>query len=66
MLMHFPLWQYLTQPVFCSKSLLILNPIRFWQQHRLQNLELCWQIDPVKQLEICWQKDLEEENHHFV
>lgn len=62
--MYFPLWQYLTQPVFCSKTPLILNPLHFWQNYRLQNLELCWEIDPVQQLELCWARDLEEANFH--
>ena len=41
-LLKFPLWQYLTQPVFSADTKLILNPQQFEVQHRVQLLERCW------------------------
>ena len=38
----FPLWQFLNQPVFSSKTQLILNPRRFAYLYRVQLLEVCW------------------------
>ncbi|MBW4650114.1 MAG: hypothetical protein KME06_15710 [Kastovskya adunca ATA6-11-RM4] len=38
----FPLWQFLTQPVFDSTTKLILNPRRFWGRHNIRLLERCW------------------------
>ncbi|MBD2019796.1 hypothetical protein H6F43_06290 [Leptolyngbya sp. FACHB-36] len=35
----FPVWQYLKQPVFTSKT--VLNPRRFLYLHRVELLERC-------------------------
>jgi hypothetical protein len=39
---HFPIWEFLNQPVFDSQVKLILNPNEFWQQYRVELLERCW------------------------
>ncbi|MBD3881457.1 hypothetical protein IFO70_06800 [Phormidium tenue FACHB-886] len=59
----FPLWKYLTQPVF-SPEFKSLNPLRFWQIYNQEQLEACWQKsaapepqwidDPVQFLEDCF------------
>lgn len=54
----FPLWPFLTQPLF-SANKLFLNPLRFWQHYNRQYLEQCWAVDPVSLLERCWVKPLE-------
>jgi hypothetical protein len=55
------LWQFLTQPVFCSTKV-ILNPIWFWNHYNIQFLERCWNHDLAQRLECCWVKDLELES----
>jgi hypothetical protein len=54
----FPLWHFLTQPVFSSTKV-ILNPFRFWNHYNIQRLERCWDYEFVQLLECCWTKDLE-------
>lgn len=39
--LKFPLWQFLNQPIFSSKTKLILNPSRFAYCYRIQLLERC-------------------------
>lgn len=39
--LKFPLWQYLTQPVF-SPDFKSLNPVRFWRLHNRERLEKAW------------------------
>lgn len=56
-----PLWQYLTQPIFSSKPVL-LNPFQFWKRYNLQRLEHCWSYDPIQLLESCWLQELKREN----
>lgn len=51
----FPLWSFLTQPLFSSNKL-FLSPFRFWQHYNMQYLEQCWDVDPVSLLERCWAK----------
>jgi hypothetical protein len=61
--LKFPLWKYLTQPVF-SPEFKSLNPFRFWQLHNAEQLETCWQQskvaepqwidDPIQFLEDCF------------
>jgi hypothetical protein len=61
--LKFPLWKYLTQPVF-SPEFKSLNPFRFWQMHNTEQLEVCWQQskgiepqwadDPFQFLEDCF------------
>lgn len=60
---RFPLWPFLTQPVFSSK--LILNPFKFWQHYNIQLLEQCWKHDPIQLLERCWQKEPKSNNFHL-
>ncbi len=38
----FPLWQYLSQPVFSSTTQLVLNPRHFGYLYRVEVLERCW------------------------
>jgi hypothetical protein len=37
----FPVWQFLSQPVFDSKFQVVLNPRRFWRFHQVSLLERC-------------------------
>ncbi len=37
----FPLWQFLTQPVFDTRFKSVLNPRRFWYLHQIALLERC-------------------------
>jgi hypothetical protein len=53
---RFPLWQYLSQPLFCSTAKLILNPDRFWQDYQIQILEHSWNQESIQFLERCWQQ----------
>lgn len=39
--LKFPVWQFLNQPIFSSKTKLILNPSRFAYCYRIQLLERC-------------------------
>jgi hypothetical protein len=52
---QFPLYQYLAQPLFGKTTQ--LNPVKFWQQVRLNYLETCWnwQKTSIQLLEKCWQ-----------
>jgi hypothetical protein len=40
--LKFPLWQYLNQPVFSSKTKLVLHPRLFAYLYRVKLLERCW------------------------
>lgn len=61
--LKFPLWQYLTQPLF-SPEFKSLNPLRFWKLHNLDQLEQAWGRSAMPQslpeenllefLENCW------------
>jgi hypothetical protein len=44
-LSNFPLWQFLQQPVFSSKTRLILNPRQFEVAYKIELLERCWDIE---------------------
>jgi hypothetical protein len=61
---QFPLWKYLTQPLF-SPEFKSLNPWRFWHLYKAEQLEACWTTqpsepywveNPVQFLETCWLK----------
>jgi hypothetical protein len=61
----FPLWTYLTQPLF-SPEFKSLNPIKFWRLYRAEQLETCWSKhmpeprwieNPTHFLESCWSKN---------
>jgi hypothetical protein len=54
----FPLWPYLTQPLFSSTQV-ILNPFQFQYYYHSQLLERCWICDSVQLLERCWAKSME-------
>lgn len=63
--LRFPLWKYLTQPVF-SPDFKSLNPRRFWHLYNLERLELAWarsteleieEADALEFLENCWLHD---------
>jgi hypothetical protein len=41
----FPLWQYLTQPVFHPSVTLVISPRRFMLLHQVEHLYRCWQRD---------------------
>ena len=56
--LSFPLWQFLTQPIF-SATKVILNPFQFQYHHNIQCLERCWDYDPVQLLERCWATDID-------
>ncbi|MBW4658179.1 MAG: hypothetical protein KME15_05860 [Drouetiella hepatica Uher 2000/2452] len=62
--LKFPLWKYLTQPLF-SPEFKSLNPRRFWHLYNAEQLKVCWERhisepvwveNPVQFLEICWLK----------
>ena len=62
--LKFPLWKYLSQPLF-SPEFRSLNPLRFWHLYNAEQLEDCWTkhtLEPVyvensvQFLEICWLK----------
>jgi hypothetical protein len=40
--LQFPLWKFLTQPVFDAQSPITLNPAQFWHRYRFEHLERCW------------------------
>ena len=40
--LKFPVWQFLNQPVFSSKTKLILDPRLFAYLYRVKLLERCW------------------------
>jgi hypothetical protein len=42
MKIRFSLWCFLNQPIFSSKTKLILNPRLFTYVHRVKLLERCW------------------------
>lgn len=53
------LWQYLNQPLFSSKSRVVLNPLKFFLPYQIRLLESCWardyQMEKKRQLlERCW------------
>jgi hypothetical protein len=39
---RFPLWQYLTQPLFEEQCPAILNPRLYWHLYQVRYLEKCW------------------------
>ncbi len=41
----FPLWKYLSQPIFKADSPLILHPRQFWFVYRVKFLEVCLEQD---------------------
>jgi hypothetical protein len=40
-LIQFPVWQFLTQPLFEDYYTPILNPKHFWYLHKIDFLERC-------------------------
>ena len=53
------LWLYLNQPLFNSKSRVVLNPLKFFLPYQIRLLESCWakdyEIEKRRQLlERCW------------
>ncbi len=45
---HFPLWQYLNQRLFCPHTTVIVNPLRFARFYNIDLLKRCWdkEFDP--------------------
>jgi hypothetical protein len=39
---RFPLWRFLTQPIFDPGRPVHLNPHQFWAYYQIQHLERCW------------------------
>ncbi|HEY9629588.1 MAG TPA: hypothetical protein V6C84_19980 [Coleofasciculaceae cyanobacterium] len=39
---QFPLWKFLTQPIFDAKVPFVLSPKQFWHVHQIGYLERCW------------------------
>ncbi|PSB23723.1 hypothetical protein C7B82_29770 [Stenomitos frigidus ULC18] len=37
----FPIWQFLSQPIFDPSFKVILQPSRFWRLHQVSLLERC-------------------------
>jgi hypothetical protein len=40
--LRFPFWQFLNQPLFDSRTPLVLNPTQFWQRYQINHLERCF------------------------
>jgi hypothetical protein len=55
----FPLWEFLNQPIFDSNHKLVLNPLRFWHNSKVKQLEQLWDDDYIQLLERCWDKNCE-------
>ena len=49
--MQFPLWNYLTQPLWDNTHPLVLDPVQYWQRHKIWHLNRC--LDNAF-LEQCW------------
>jgi hypothetical protein len=43
--LKFPIWTYLSQPLFDGQHKLILNPLRFWYLYRVEFLEHCLRLE---------------------
>ena len=52
--MYFPIWHYLNQPIWNSAHPLVLNPVQYWQQSKVDRLnrsfennflERCWAVN---------------------
>lgn len=54
----FPLWEFLTQPLF-TPTKVFFNPFQFQHHYHVQLLERCWECDSVQLLERCWLKEWE-------
>lgn len=39
--LNFPVWQFLSQPIFDPNFHVVLNPSRFWRLHQVSLLERC-------------------------
>ncbi|MEX0268733.1 hypothetical protein AB3R30_06315 [Leptolyngbyaceae cyanobacterium UHCC 1019] len=46
---RFPLWKFLTQPVFDAHYRISLNPQYFWRVHRIEVLERCLKMPCTSQ-----------------
>ncbi|PZV15598.1 MAG: hypothetical protein DCF22_06870 [Leptolyngbya sp.] len=46
---RFPLWKFLTQPVFDAQYRISLNPQYFWRVHRIEVLERCLKMPCTSQ-----------------
>lgn len=53
---QFPLWLFLTRPLFQPGHRAILNPWQFWHNYRVEQLERCWKQDYVQTLERVWRQ----------
>ncbi|WP_346293362.1 hypothetical protein [Sphaerothrix gracilis] len=63
--MHFPLWQYLNQPLWSRHRAAILNPRKYWQRYQRQYLNGCLSNAFLEQ---CWQisySDFVSHHHGF-
>lgn len=49
--MHFPLWQYLNQPLWDREHPSVLDPRKYWQRYQRQYLNGCFHN---AFLERCW------------
>lgn len=43
--LNFPIWQYLTQPIFRATQPLVLDPRRFLHHHHVELLERCLAVN---------------------
>ena len=55
--MYFPIWQYLNQPLLDRKQPLVLDPIRYWHQYKINRLNDCFRNDFLEQ---CWAVNYQE------
>ena len=61
--MHFPVWQYLNQPLWDETRPTTLNPFEYWQRYKIWHLKRC--LDNTF-LEQCWDENYQDfiTQHH--
>lgn len=59
----FPFAEYLNQLLFNPSRKTILNPLKFWHLHKLEQLEHCWEQDWTLLLERCWTLEYKPEKN---
>lgn len=63
--MHFPLWQYLNQPLWDKTRPAALNPFEYWHRYKIWHLNRCHSNDFLEQ---CWDvnyQDFVTQHHSF-
>ena len=55
--MYFPIWQYLNQPLLDKEHPLILDPVQYWHQYKIDRLNGCLENGFLEQ---CWAVNYQE------